>query len=65
MSSKVKYTAYPASIEIKENGNIITGYSGPPISDSDPEWVTRGSDEDYWWMMEGIIDATNPRGEIQ
>ena len=63
MSGKIKYSKNTSKVEFQRNGSMYTGYSGEPVS-GESDWYTRGSDNDYYWMMEGIIDKTDPRGSI-
>tara|TARA_B110000977_G_scaffold178463_1_gene236141 strand:+ start:219 stop:434 length:216 start_codon:yes stop_codon:yes gene_type:complete len=63
MSDKISYSHYPSDTEIQSNGSVYTGYSGEPVG-GDPDWVARGSNNDYYYMMEGIINEINPRGSI-
>lgn len=64
-STKYSYTTYPCiTPEIHQNGNVFTGYSGERVGDSNPEWYNRGSDFDYWRIMEGINDEKNHRGSV-
>ena len=63
MSDKIKYSINPSDVEIQSNGSVYTGYSGDPVG-GDPDWVARGSNNDYYYMMEGIINEINPRGSI-
>lgn len=63
MSDKTSYSHYPSNTEIQSNGSVYTGYSGEPVG-GDPDWYTRGSDGDSYYMIEGIINEINPRGSI-
>tara|TARA_B110000211_G_scaffold35021_1_gene35361 strand:+ start:7018 stop:7233 length:216 start_codon:yes stop_codon:yes gene_type:complete len=63
MSDKIKYSINPSHVEIQSNRSVYTGYSGEPVG-GDPDWVARGSNNDYYYMMEGIIQELHPHGSI-
>ena len=63
MSDKIKYSINPSHVEIQSNRSVYTGYSGEPVG-GDPDWVARGSNNDYYYMMEGIIQELHPLGSI-
>tara|TARA_B110000208_G_scaffold191663_1_gene259447 strand:+ start:1568 stop:1783 length:216 start_codon:yes stop_codon:yes gene_type:complete len=63
MSNNISYSPYPSDVEIQSNDSVYTGYSGEPVG-GEPDWYTRGSDGDYYYIMEGIIQELHPHGSI-